>query len=331
MWLASFCSILIIAQVTAADSSASATSLPPPPPSIVIETPAEPIPTLGQEPQLYGILPSEDLAWPEDAAWSDDSTPLPATPLPATQLSTTFLPDLGSDGFGVNSFDLRHTLLLGYDENPPLNITPGAAMHAWSGPRELDLPPRVYDLYLDLQWQPWQSEKSALLLGATPGLYGDFERVDSTTFQWSGWLLGSRRVGQRWTLLGGVAYLRRLRSNWLPIGGAVWAVNDRTRLELLFPRPKLTRLCYADDEWTYWAYVAGQFGGGAWSVADTPEENVLVGYSDLRLLGGCEAFSVSGYEWRAEMGYVFDRQLSVNSTPLVTPSGTLLAQFTLAF
>jgi hypothetical protein len=238
---------------------------------------------------------------------------------------------LNQRGFGITSLDLRHTCLLGYDQYSPLNITPGMGVHFWSGPQTLDLPPQVYDVYMDLQWQPWKSEKSALLIGAMPGLFGDFERIDDRTLQLSGWFMGSRQLGHHWTILGGVAYLRQSQSNWLPMGGVIWAPSDSTRAEFFFPRPRLARRIHSTDHWTIWCYAAGQFGGGAWSVLDSPSQNVLVGYSDLRLVSGVEAFSGNGYEWRTEFGYVFARELRVNSVLLEKPSDALLVQVTFAF
>ncbi len=250
---------------------------------------------------------------------------------PATQFASNSLTRLNQRGLGITSLDLRHTWLLGYDDYSPLNITPGVGIHLWAGPQTLDLPPRVYDVYMDLQWQPWKGEKSALLIGAMPGLFGDLERIDDLTLQWSGWFMGSRQLGHHWTILGGVAYLRQLQSNWLPMGGVVWAPSDSTRAELVFPRPRLARRIHSTDDWMTWGYVAGQFGGGAWSVLDSPSQNVLVGYSDLRLVSGVEALSRSGYEWRAEFGYVFARELRVNSVLLEKPTDALLVQVTFAF
>ena len=251
--------------------------------------------------------------------------------LPATLITAAYLPRFGSDGFGIASIDLRHVLLFGYGEYPPLEVTPGVAMHRWSGPGTLDLPEAVYDAYLDLHVRAWESELSAISFGLTPGLFGDFERVDSQTYQWSGWMLANRHLGPEWTLSGGVAYVRQLRGNWLPIGGAVWTPSDATRLELIFPRPRIARRLASRGVWTHWGYVAGKFGGGAWSVADTPEQNVLVGYSDLRLLGGWEAFSAMGREWRGEIGYVFGRDITVDDTVVDSPSGSLVAEWSFAF
>lgn len=285
------------------------------------------------------VAPPEELTVPGDLmsaqplreAFLGDGEQLePPVPLPATLISAAFLPKLGAAGFGVDDLDLRHTLLLGYDEIPPLNITPGAAIHRWSAPTGLDLPEAVYDVYLDFYAQPWQSERGSFSLGVTPGIYGDFQRLEGA-FQWSGWALASRHLGPQWTIAGGAAYVRQLRASWLPIGGVIWAPNETTRLELLFPRPKLTRRLSDNQLWTHWGYVAGHFGGGAWSVADTPQSNVMVSYSDLRLLAGWEAFSLSGYEWRGELGYVFARDLSVNNTLVDMPTDTFIAQLMFGF
>ena len=251
--------------------------------------------------------------------------------LPATQFSSTYLAKLDRRGLEINSLDLRHTWLLGYDDYAPLNITPGIGVHFWSGSQTLDLPPRLYDLYVDLEWQVWQGERSAVLIGATPGLYGDLERVDSETWQWSGWMIGTLQIGRRWNLVGGIAYLRQLESNWLPLGGAVWMPSDNTRAEIIFPCPRLAQRLYTTEDRTGWLYVSGQFGGGAWSVLDTPEQNVLVGYSDIRLMGGLEVFHRQGHQWRCEVGYAFSRQLRIDSIVLEKPSDSIVAQLSFAF
>ena len=77
-----------------------------------------------------------------------------------------------------------------------------------------------------------------------------------------------------------------------------------------------------------WWYVSGQYGGGAWSVANTPTANVLVGDSDLRCRVGVE---MNGRSMSLEFGYVFSRTISVDNVALVNPSRTFLAQASLMF
>ncbi|MGI8979377.1 MAG: hypothetical protein ACR2FY_09135 [Pirellulaceae bacterium] len=210
-------------------------------------------------------------------------------------------------------------------------ITPGLGMHFWSGPQGLDLPPRVYDLYLDVSWRPIDHENGGFAFGVTPGIYGDFARLDGDAFQLTGWGLANFRFGPHWNVVGGVAVVRQLNSKVLPIGGVIWTPNEDTRLELMIPRPRIARRVWQQESGELWCYLAGQFGGGAWSVADTPTENVLVSYSDLRLVLGMETINTQGYELALELGYVFGRDISVNRTTVFSPDSTFLLQATIAF
>src|SRR4029450_5605443 len=103
--------------------------------------------------------------------------------LPATRLTMGWLAPGGTHAFGMTDLDCNHTVLFGYADPPPLSITPGLGLHLWSGPLELNLPARVYDVYFDFNWRPIDEERWGLSLGVTPGLYGDFKHLSGDTFQ----------------------------------------------------------------------------------------------------------------------------------------------------
>jgi hypothetical protein len=276
------------------------------------------------------VFPDFDLPRP--------SAPPPSPPvaaeefsLPATRLTMTWLSGVAPRGFGMIDLDLNHTWLAGYDENPPLAITPGVGLHLWSGPGQLNLPARVYDAYLDFNWRPLDGERWGLSVGLTPGWYGDFQGVDGKTFQLTGWLLANRRFGTQWNALGGIAYVRQLRSHLLPVGGLVWTPTDDTRLELVIPKPRLVHRYWNDASGSAYWYVAGQLGGGAWAVADTPTQNVLVSYSDLRLLVGLESIRVNGREWNFEVGYAFARRLAIDRTAAQSVASAVVLQASVGF
>ncbi|XZE32420.1 hypothetical protein SH501x_003167 [Pirellulaceae bacterium SH501] len=250
---------------------------------------------------------------------------------PFSQFEFSYLSQLDDNGFGISSLDLRRSLILGYEDITPLTLTPGFVFHMWSGPSDLDLPSRVYDLSVDFEWKPWESDKSSLLVGATPGLYGDFEFIDSKTFQWSGWIAGTRQLNSKWLAMGGVAYVRQLESNWLPIGGVIWQPNESTRIDLVFPRPRIVRNIKTTETGTISWYITGHYDGGAWSVEDTPSSNVLVSYSDLRLLTGLEGNRAGEIRWRAEFGYAFSREISIDRVSISNPSDGLIFECSLAY
>jgi hypothetical protein len=244
---------------------------------------------------------------------------------PATAAALAWLPRLGGNGFGTTDFELNHTWQWRPGESAnPVNVTPGGGLHFWSGPPGLDLPPRVYDLYLDISWRFLDRERWGLAGGITPGLYGDFVRFNGDTFQLTGWLLGDWRVTQCWTLVGGVAYVRQLRSHLLPVGGIIWQPNPDTRLELLVPRSRVARRVFQDAGQDFWIYLSGLFGGGAWAVDDGLGGSALVQYSDIRLSLGVERATRGGSLLTCEVGYVFARDISVDGRSRVTPGDTFM-------
>jgi hypothetical protein len=239
-----------------------------------------------------------------------DETEWDEPPLPGTRISFATLG--AGTGFSTTSFDINRTWLLGYSDGPPLSITPGWGMHFWGDGVGLGLPARVYDLYVDMQWTPWTGDQWSLSVGLTPGLYSDFSHAGGDMFQLTGWIIGNWQFEPEWQLVLGAAYVRQLQTTLVPVGGLIWTPDENHRLELVFPKPKYAVRYRENESGSLWWFVAGQLGGGAWSVADGPNNDALVAYSDLRLAVGVEKFCVNGHEWSVELSYAFDRQLSID-------------------
>jgi hypothetical protein len=255
-----------------------------------------------------------------------DDGPNPA----AWQFSGGWLPSHGEYGFGITDFDVHRTSYIEwFPGQPALSLTPGFGFHFWSGPAALDLPPRVYDLYLDLSGPLWESARTRLSWGITPGFYGDLRQWDRQTFQLTGWLLGDWTLSERWTLVGGVAWVRQLRTSVLPVGGLIWA-DDDSRAELVVPRPRLARRWLTTRGGEFWCYLAGQFGGGSWAIEQPDGTNLQMTYGDLRLTLGCEWSGPGRCSGHFEAGYVFARDISVLSSSVFFPSDTFLFQASLA-
>ena len=77
----------------------------------------------------------------------------------------------------------------------PLLVTPGFAVHYWSGPVSVpgppppaDLPPRTYDAYIDTAWNPWfdASKTFGAELDFRIGMYSDFNIVTTESMRFMG-------------------------------------------------------------------------------------------------------------------------------------------------
>lgn len=243
----------------------------------------------------------------------------------ARRLGASWLAPGGETGFGMTDVECSLSWpTLRNDMDTTLLFTPGFGFHAWLAPRYLDLPAQVFDVYLDIILQQPLSERWSASLGVTPGLYGDFRSFHGEVFQVTGWGLASFVVGPKLSLLGGVAVVRQLESHVLPVGGVVWSPREDWRFELLFPRPRVAHRLVFSSSRSAWGYVAGQFGGGSWSITLDDAASTLVTYSDLRVMLGCEWAGSDSLSGVVEAGYVFSRNLSAFGLTQLVPEDSVL-------
>jgi hypothetical protein len=213
----------------------------------------------------------------------------------------------------------------------PLLLTPGAGMHFWKGPGRgaaaapPDLPTQLYDAHLEIGWQPRLAPWLFADLAVIPGVYTDFRDVNAESFQMRGRGLAVVAFSPRLQIAAGVLYPNFNHTKLLPAGGVIWNPDDDTRLQFLFPRPKLARRVGAWGGGEWWVYVAGEFGGGRWSVERADGAAESIDYTDARALLGLECLAPAGPSGHAEVGYVFDRRVTfTGGAPDYQPGGTLL-------
>jgi hypothetical protein len=214
--------------------------------------------------------------------------------------------------FGVPAF---------YNPDTPILLTPGFAFNWFDGPPSsagADLPPRVYDAYLDAAWYPRFSQVLGADLGVRTGMWSDFHAVNSDAFRVMGRGLGVITLTPRMDFLVGVWYINRNRIKLLPAGGIHWRPNPDVDAFLVFPNPKVRKRFVNIGSSQWWYYVAGEYGGGRWSIQRDPmgvagarDDNF--DYNDIRVLGGLEFETASQMHGHIEAGYVFNRELIYNS------------------
>jgi hypothetical protein len=193
----------------------------------------------------------------------------------------------------------------------PLLITPGFNWTLIDGPMVTDLPPRLYVAYVDLMWLPQIVRGYTLLISVVPTVYGDF---DAHEFRLTGkGLLIYDCIPNRLQFVGGVLYLNRENIRLLPAGGFIWTPEDWTRLELIFPKPRLAWRYNAGIGYEDWIYTTAEFGGNTWPIIRARGERDDVTYVDYRLLVGIERKLDGGAGYRLEAGYVLGRNISFAS------------------
>ena len=147
-------------------------------------------------------------------------------------------------------------------------------MQYLQGPKNADLPPQLYESYVDFRWLSQVTPKLGLDLAITPGVFSDFDQESGKAFRLQGHGAAAWTWNETTKFVLGAAYLDRPDVEVIPIGGVIWTPNADVKFDLIFPHPE----DFAPHHWWTgqsgdavqdWAYIAGEFTGDAWAI-DAP-------------------------------------------------------------
>lgn len=197
----------------------------------------------------------------------------------------------------------------------PLLITPGFAARLLNGPRGVDLPETLYDVYVQFRWLGKCSDYWGYDVVFTPGVYTDFQTDSDDAWRYTGRAVATYDWAPWMQLVFGVGYFDREDVKALPIGGVIYTPCDDVRWEMIFPRPRYARRYYRSCDCESWWYLAGEFGGGSWAIERTGGVDDVVTLSDYRFLIGNETKLNGGASRLFEFGYVFGREIQFRGPP----------------
>ena len=214
---------------------------------------------------------------------------------------------------GINDIEAAVTFTLPnfLTTGQPLFISPAFALHLWDGPADIaaDLPPSAYSAYLDFQWSSDPLLQIGAELGFRVGVYTDFDTLNSDSLRLQGLALGTARLTPTCMLKLGVVYLDRNDIKLLPAGGILYTPTPQVRFDFFFPQPKLSAYLTTVGRFEVWWYVAGEYGGGAWTIERANDTSDRVDINDIRVSGGLEWTGPQGLTGFIEVGGVFKREV----------------------
>src|SRR5262245_51861667 len=141
----------------------------------------------------------------------------------------------------------------------------GINFHWWAGPVQNggepppNLPPHVFDLYLDWSWSQRWSDRLTSEVRFRPGLYTDFRTTPPDAFRVPGEAVGVFQATPDLFLVGGIEYLQRNEIHLLPVGGILWQPTPYWELSLIFPEPKVA--VELSTRRHLWGYIGAEYGG----------------------------------------------------------------------
>src|SRR5207248_154812 len=74
----------------------------------------------------------------------------------------------------------------------------------------------------------------------------------------------------------------------LPAGGLLWTPTPQVRFDIFFPQPKLSAYLTTVGQYELWWYLAGEYGGGAWTIQRADGTDDRVDINDIRASAGLE-------------------------------------------
>ena len=260
-----------------------------------------------------------------------------AGPLQLVEFTTTYIPRDGGGGIGFLDLDGFANVAVpvsALGNKSCLLFTPNAQAHFLDGPITPDLPARLYDASLVMQFLGQLPSNVLFDVGAQPGWHSDGDNTSSShDFRIAGFGAIGYRFSPTFAFGAGVAYLDRRDIGLIPIAGLIWVPNPDTRFELFPPKPRIERRICAGNGYDDWLYVGAELGGGQWAIDRANGAHDVASYYDWRALLGVERRSTcGGLGGFAEVGFIFGRHLEyASSTPSYDPPDTLLVRLGLIY
>jgi hypothetical protein len=218
-----------------------------------------------------------------------------------------------ANDLGINDTEVAVTFTIPnfLTTGQPLFISPAFALHLWDGPISppADLPPQAYSAYLDFQWASDPKLQIGAELGFRIGVYSDFNTLNDESLRIQGLGLGVFRLTPTLTFKIGAMYLDRNKIKILPAGGLLWTPTPQVRFDFFFPQPKLSAYLTTVGQYELWWYLAGEYGGGAWTIERADGTSDAIDINDIRASAGLEWTGPRGLTGFIEAGFVFKRQV----------------------
>jgi hypothetical protein len=205
--------------------------------------------------------------------------------------------------------------LLMFGTPPPL-VKVGFAYTDLFAAESLGLPDELYEYSIGLAWVRPINERWIMRTMLGVGFATDNQNTSSDAWQFRGgaFAIYERSEQLKWTL--GALATGRDDLPVIPAVGAVWQPNPCTRVDLLFPQPKVNLLISDDGSRQQWAYLGFGINGNTWAYEQPGMIDDRLTYKDQRVVMGWESrpsasagmpFAL-GRTMRAEIGYAFSRE-----------------------
>lgn len=218
--------------------------------------------------------------------------------------------------------------LLMFGTPPPL-VKFGFAATDLFAAESLGLPDNLYEYSVGLAWVRQINQRWTVRTMLGVGMATDNQNTSSDAWQFRGGAFAIYERSEQWKWTFGALATGRDDLPVIPAIGAVWQPNPFTRVDLLFPQPKINLLLSDDGARQQWAYFGFGINGTTWAYEQPGMIDDRLTYNDRRVVVGWESrpsasggmpFAM-GKTIKAEIGYAFSREFEFENETRVETLG----------
>ena len=200
---------------------------------------------------------------------------------------------------------------------PPPLVKIGFAYTDLFAAEAFGLPHELFEYSLGLSFVRPINERWTIRSVLGVGFATDNENTSSDAWQFRGGAFAIYKQHEQLSWTFGALATGRDDLPVIPAIGAVWQPNYFTRVDFLFPRPKINFLLHDNSARQQWAYFGFGINGNTWAFERPAVGDDRLTYKDLRVVVGWESrpsasagrpFAL-GKTILVEIGYVFSREL----------------------
>lgn len=211
-------------------------------------------------------------------------------------------------------------LFLKLDGSPPLIMRFGFNHTDLDFPDRFGLPNDLYEASFGLSGVQVLNDRWAVRSILGMDFATDGQNRSSDAWRFRGGAFAIYEVNPQLKLSFGAIALGREDLPVVPALGAVWQPNDRTRWDLILPRPKVSYLLTDNGSRQNWIYAGVGLEGNTWGYVSRLGLDRQLSYGDWRWTMGWQSRPsapvgspfVFGRKYSVEIGYAFSRDIELD-------------------